>query len=105
MAARIEKLGERIQAIVRERGGYPATSTLLDITEGRLKSWTRGTSEPPLVFVRRLARLGNVSTDWLLSDAEDGWQEWHWTEARRGLDSLVHYLIAERRFGPPERKP
>lgn len=101
----VRKLGDRIRTICNQHGGVTKTAELLNIHKGRVQAWCTSKNEPPALFLRRLAHMGGVSVDWLLSDPHDGVQEMAWVEMRRGVDAMLRagaiYAAAEASYHRP----
>jgi DNA-binding transcriptional regulator YdaS (Cro superfamily) len=98
----VRMLCERIRTICNMHGGINKTAELLGVKHPRLTAWASGKNEPPAMYLAKIARLGNVTTDWLLADSRDGAQEMAWGEIRKGLDAMLRmgavYAAAERKY-------
>ena len=88
----VPMLAARIRSICTMHGGMTETAKIMGLKPGRVIAWTAGKNEPPAVYLARLARLGNVSVDWLIADRRDGGQEMAWGEIRKGLDAMLRNL-------------
>jgi transcriptional regulator with XRE-family HTH domain len=63
---RIEGLPERLRLTITSYGSVSATATAIKRSEGALRKWIRGTSEPSASDLRSICELTGTRIEWLL---------------------------------------
>lgn len=63
---RIKGLPERLRLTIASYGTVSATATAIDRSEGALRKWIRGTSEPNASDLRAICELTGTRIDWLI---------------------------------------
>jgi hypothetical protein len=63
---RIEGLPERLRLTILSYGSVNATATAMKRSEGALRKWIRGTSEPNASDLRSICELTGTHVNWLL---------------------------------------
>jgi hypothetical protein len=63
---RIEGLPERLRLTIASYGSVSATATAIKRSEGALRKWIRGTSEPNASDLRLICELTGTQINWLI---------------------------------------
>jgi hypothetical protein len=63
---RIEGLPERLRLTIASYGSVSATATAIKRSEGALRKWIRGTSEPSASDLRSICELTGTQINWLI---------------------------------------
>jgi hypothetical protein len=63
---RIEGLPERLRLTIESYGTVSATATAIKRSEGALRKWIRGTSEPNASDLRSISELTGTQITWLI---------------------------------------
>lgn len=63
---RIEGLPERLRLTIASYGTVSATAAAIDRSEGALRKWIRGVSEPNASDLRAICELTGTRIDWLV---------------------------------------
>lgn len=63
---RVEGLPERLRLTIASYGSVSATATAMNRSEGALRKWIRGTSEPNASDLRSICELTGTHINWLL---------------------------------------
>lgn len=63
---RIEGLPERLRLTIASYGTVSATAAVMKRSEGALRKWIRGTSEPNASDLRAICELTGTRIDWLI---------------------------------------
>lgn len=67
---RIEGLSERLRLTIASYGSFSATAAAMDRSEGALRKWIRGLSEPNASDLRSLCELTGARMEWLIFGKE-----------------------------------
>ena len=60
-----------LRDVVKRHGSVTAMATAIGRTEGALRKWLRGDSEPSATDLRRLSKATGVSVDWMIFGLEN----------------------------------
>jgi transcriptional regulator with XRE-family HTH domain len=63
---RIEGLSERLRLTIASYGSVTATAAAMRRSEGALRKWVRGTSEPNASDLRAICELTGTRINWLI---------------------------------------
>ncbi len=63
---RIDGLPERLRLTIASYGSVTATATAMERSEGALRKWIRGTSEPNASDLRSICELTGTRIEWLI---------------------------------------
>ena len=63
---RIEGLPERLRLTIESYGAVSAAATAIKRSEGALRKWIRGTSEPSASDLRSICELTGTQINWLI---------------------------------------
>ncbi len=63
---RIDGLPERLRLTIASYGSVTATAAAMDRSEGALRKWIRGTSEPNASDLRSICELTGTYINWLI---------------------------------------
>lgn len=63
---RIDGLPDRLRLTIASYGSVTATATAMNRSEGALRKWIRGTSEPNASDLRSICELTGTHVNWLL---------------------------------------
>lgn len=63
---RIEGLRDRLRLAIASYGSVSATAAAMKRSEGALRKWIRGTSEPTASDLRSICELTGTRIDWLI---------------------------------------
>jgi hypothetical protein len=63
---RIEGLPERLRLTIESYGTVSAAATAIKRSEGALRKWIRGTSEPSASDLRSICELTGTQINWLI---------------------------------------
>jgi transcriptional regulator with XRE-family HTH domain len=63
---RIEGLAERLRLTIASYGTVTATASAINRSEGALRKWIRGASEPNASDLRAICELTGTRIDWLI---------------------------------------
>ena len=63
---RIEGLPERLRLTIASYGSVTATAAAMKRSEGALRKWIRGASEPSASDLRSICELTGTRIDWLI---------------------------------------
>ena len=63
---RIDGLPERLRLTIASYGSITATATAIERSEGALRKWIRGTSEPSASDLRSICELTGTRIEWII---------------------------------------
>ncbi len=71
----MEGLGERIEYLRKETGySQPALAAEIGVSNSVISFWENNVNEPKATYIKLLAEVFNVSTDYLLGITEENFQ-------------------------------
>lgn len=101
----VGELGRRITAIADQIGSVKLLAEMVGVTPQSIYNWQAGRNEPSCAQLKRIAHIGGVTVDFLLSDKKDEEQERLFVIVRDMLSDVATYdaskneELAEAIFG------